>query len=167
MAHASLRTVIVLAMLLSLACSAIAGRHLLQTSNTRYLATSDASSISGMTGSSILDSNVTVTLQTSSFIFRITGVYGTSPSISSPGYYRSTGALLAELPCTFQAEATSGSWNCTLQEKVTLTSAYQPSGTIKTFVNAGLFTKPSSFYVKVTVNGIVLKGWLSASVTTF
>ncbi|CAI5489239.1 unnamed protein product, partial [Closterium sp. Naga37s-1] len=73
------------AVLLSLNCSAIAGRILLTGLNTHYRATSKPYSASGLTGSCILDANVT-TYQTFSFFFRVMGVpYTSEPTFDTPG----------------------------------------------------------------------------------
>ncbi|CAI5512475.1 unnamed protein product [Closterium sp. Naga37s-1] len=66
MALWSLRSAFVLAVLPSLSCSAIAGRHLLQTSNTRYQSSSTLFSGFFFNASCTLDANVTATDQTSS-----------------------------------------------------------------------------------------------------
>ncbi|CAI5473969.1 unnamed protein product [Closterium sp. Yama58-4] len=168
MAPTSLRPAFVLAVLLSLTCNAIAGRHLLQTSNTRYQSSSKLSSNTGnLFGSCTLDAKVTAIDQTTSLAVRVTGVKSWAPSISFPSYYRnSTGSLVAQFPCKYKPEATSGTWSCTIYEKVALSSPYQPVGGIESLVTSGMFVKPSDFYVQINVDGVAVEGKIIPSVMT-
>ncbi|CAI5534782.1 unnamed protein product [Closterium sp. Naga37s-1] len=158
------------AVLLSLACSAIAGRILLTGLNTRYRATSKPFSASGLTGSCILDANVT-TYQTFSFFFRVMGVpYTSEPTFDTPGYYDTmTDALVVEFPnCTFYREPTLDNWNCTVVDKpIKLPTPYQPVNTLRKLVDAGLFTYPGDFYVGVNVNGEPVVGAIGATMMKF
>ncbi|CAI5471991.1 unnamed protein product [Closterium sp. Yama58-4] len=159
MAHTSLRFAIVLATLLSLSCSAIAGRHLLQTSNTRYQAMARvASKFRTMPGESSLYAEVTAKFQNISFDFHFEGLapkaYATLPAF----YESATGYYVAGIPCHVTIDRVKGTWNCTGSQSTALTTPYKPVGSFRFLVDAGPFNNPSAFYVGVTVDQAIVAG---------
>ncbi|CAI5952357.1 unnamed protein product [Closterium sp. NIES-64] len=164
------RPAFVLAVLLSLTCSAIAGRHLLQITGTRYHAFSKLYTTNFVLGGkATLSANVMTTVQSTSFTITLTGVPdGSTPTFTTPGYYNSTsGALVAEFPCTFQLDATSGNYYVNIGENATLTTAYQPVGTLKTLIDAKLFKQPTAFLFSFKVDDVLVTAKVSASYSSY
>ncbi|CAI5466453.1 unnamed protein product [Closterium sp. Yama58-4] len=169
-AKMSLRPAFVLAVLLSLTCSAVAGRHLLQTANTFYHATSSMTSTGKMTASLTLDANVTTTYQVTNFTIRISGApVSSATTITNPRVYTyGTGATVAEFSCTFTADLRTSIYTCNVVEKVSLTYASKPVGTLKALIDAGLLKSPPPLLVSVQVSGVTtIKGTLSATATSY
>ncbi|CAI7891087.1 unnamed protein product [Closterium sp. NIES-53] len=171
MAHTSAHFAIVLAVLLSLSCSAIAGRRGLIASGAssvrRYQASSTlASSNRALTGSCALRADVSSTYQSFTFTSSVAGIpIGKSATVTAAGFYRlSTGALVKAIPCTAKADTATGTWSCNANGGAQLTSAYVPINPIEPLKSAGVFTSPSSFYFSVNVDGVEVKGNVVASV---
>ncbi|CAI5471993.1 unnamed protein product [Closterium sp. Yama58-4] len=167
----SLPPALVLAVLLSLTCSAVAGRHLLQTAgNTFYHATSSMCSTGKMTASLTLDANVTSTDQVTNFTIRISNApVSSATTITNPKIYSyGTGATVAQFSCTYTADSRTSIYTCNVVEKVSLTYAYKPVGTLKALIDAGLLKSPSPLRVSVqlyTTNFVLGgKATLSANV---
>ncbi|CAI5477590.1 unnamed protein product [Closterium sp. Yama58-4] len=158
MAHTFAHFAIVLAVLLSLSCSAIAGRRELIASGAtavkRYVASAStlASSNRALTGSCSLRADV------------VAGIpVGKSATVTAAGFYRvSTGALVKAIPCTAKADTATGTWSCDADGGAQLTSAYVPIDPIS--VSAGVYASPSSFYFSVKVDGVEVKGKVVASI---
>ncbi|CAI5493239.1 unnamed protein product [Closterium sp. Naga37s-1] len=170
MAQMLLRPVLVLAVLLSLTCSAIAGRHLLQTDNTFYHATSNMCSTGKMTASCTLDANVTTTYQVTNFTIRVSGApVSSATTITNPKIYTyGTGNTVVEFNCTFTADPKSSTYSCNVAEKVSLTYASKPVGTLKALIDAGLLKNPPPLLVSVQVSGVTnIKGSVSATATSY
>ncbi|CAI5471875.1 unnamed protein product [Closterium sp. Yama58-4] len=173
MAHTSLRPALVIAVLLSLACSANAGRHLLSGEGVtfRYQVFATLEKTGNLTGSCTLDANVKETTQTTSFVFSFTGVNGTNLTFSGPAYYfRSNDSFIAGFrPCKFVAVA-SGSWKCTFHEEITLPSdmPYEPQSQLGALNYAGIFTaEASGIYVAVILNNnMAIRGSIQRSSVT-
>ncbi|CAI5477602.1 unnamed protein product [Closterium sp. Yama58-4] len=172
MAHTFAHFAIVLAVLLSLSCSAIAGRRELIASGAtavkRYVASAStlASSNRALTGSCSLRADVTSTYQSFTYTLSVAGIpVGKSATVTAAGFYRvSTGALVKAIPCTAKADTATGTWSCDADGGAQLTSAYVPIDPISALVSAGVYASPSSFYFSVKVDGVEVKGNVVASI---
>ncbi|CAI5523753.1 unnamed protein product [Closterium sp. Naga37s-1] len=132
------RPAFVLAVLLSLTCSAIAGRHLLQITGTRYHAFSKLYTTNFVLGGkATLSANVMTTVQSTSFTITLTGVPdGSTPTFTTPGYYNSTSGAL-------------------------------PVGTLKTLIDAKLFKQPTAFLFSFKVDDVLVTAKVSASYSSY
>ncbi|CAI5477161.1 unnamed protein product [Closterium sp. Yama58-4] len=172
MAQMSLRPAFVLAVLLSLTCGAIAGRHLLQTGSTYYKATSTVTNLKyATTVSTTLTVNVTTTYQFTDFNVRITGSRATKATdFYGPAYLDHSNGLkvVAQMTCTFTLiHPSTNEWGCHNVDKVSLIDASQPVSTLKTLIDAGMFKNPSNFTFGLKVIGVVMEGPVSTTVTSY
>ncbi|GJP52942.1 hypothetical protein CLOM_g12101 [Closterium sp. NIES-68] len=121
---------------------------------------------SNSTGKFYVDVNITESKQTTNFIFFVYNVPPTpKPTFSNPTYYTTDGKLLIEFTCAFKAIGTPGSYYCGLAGAAAkVAEPYKPIGKGKKLVDAGLFTNPGGFYASIKVNGVELRGGITASV---
>ncbi|CAI5471994.1 unnamed protein product [Closterium sp. Yama58-4] len=156
---------------LSLTCSAIAGRHLLQLKGTlksfkAYSKLYTPNYVLG--GMATLTAEIAATTQSTYLEISVRGVPTEStPTFTNPAYYyTASGEQVAEFPCTFQRDAKSGNYLCTATENAALTTAYEPVGNVKKLIDAKVLTEPKALFfsfkvddVLVTANILVAPKW--------
>ncbi|CAI5486056.1 unnamed protein product [Closterium sp. Naga37s-1] len=99
------------------------------------------------------------------FTFTVKAVPRTpAPVFSNSSYRTNTGQLVATFACVPKPTTTLGTYRCTASSLANITVPFKPVNRPKALVNAGFFSNPTAFYSAIKVNGIMLRGSITASV---
>ncbi|CAI5494338.1 unnamed protein product [Closterium sp. Naga37s-1] len=159
------RLAVVIAALLSLSlCSASHGDRVLQDAS-HDLDTGTLGSQTNMGAKFIVDVNITSAQQRAVFIFTVTNVPSSpAPVFSNSSYHTNTGQLVATFACVPKPITILGIYLCTASSLANVTMPFRPVNRVKALVDAGFFSNPTAFYSTITVNGVTLRGGITASV---
>ncbi|CAI5512081.1 unnamed protein product [Closterium sp. Naga37s-1] len=128
-------------------------------------ASSELGSQTNMGARFIVDVNITSTQQRALFIFTVTNVPRTpAPVFSNSSYHTNAGHLVATFACVPKPITILGIYICTASSLANITVPFKPVNRPKALVDAGFFSNPSGFYSTITVNGVMLRGGITASV---
>ncbi|CAI5994756.1 unnamed protein product [Closterium sp. NIES-64] len=112
-----------------------------------------------------VDVNITSTQQRALFTFTVKAVSKTrAPVFSNSSYHTNTGQLVATFACVPKPTTTLGTYRCTTSSLANITVPFRPVNRPKALVDAGFFSNPTAFYSTIKVNGIRLRGSITASV---
>ncbi|CAI7806257.1 unnamed protein product [Closterium sp. NIES-54] len=133
-------------------------------------ASSELGSQTNMGARFIVDVNITSAQQRALFIFTVTNVPSSpAPVFSNSSYHTNTGQLVATFACvpmpiTMLGITMLGIYLCTASSLANITVPFRPVNRVKALVDAGFFSNPTAFYSTIKVNGIMLRGSITASV---
>ncbi|CAI5964856.1 unnamed protein product [Closterium sp. NIES-64] len=131
----------------------------------RYRASSVLSSQTNTRAKFNVDVNITSTQQRALFTFTVKAVSKTrAPVFSNSSYHTNTGQLVATFACVPKPTTTLGTYRCTTSSLANITVPFRPVNRPKALVDAGFFSNPTAFYSTIKVNGIRLRGSITASV---
>ncbi|CAI5475901.1 unnamed protein product [Closterium sp. Yama58-4] len=112
-----------------------------------------------------VDVNITSAQQRALFTFTVKAVPKTPvPVFSNSSYRTNSGQLVATFACVPKPMTMVGIYLCTASSLTNLTVPFRPVNRPKALVDAGFFSNPSGFYSTITVNGVTLRGGITASV---
>ncbi|CAI5486066.1 unnamed protein product [Closterium sp. Naga37s-1] len=112
-----------------------------------------------------VDVNITSAQQRALFIFTVTNVPSSpAPVFSNSSYHTNAGQLVATFACMPKPITVLGIYLCTASSLANITVPFRPVNRPKALVNAGFFSNPTAFYSTITVNGVTLRGSITASV---
>ncbi|CAI5523856.1 unnamed protein product [Closterium sp. Naga37s-1] len=134
-------------------------------SGTGNQATSVLSSQTNTSAKFNVDVNITSAQQRALFTFTVKAVPRTrAPVFSNSSYHTNTGQLVATFACVPKPTTTLGTYRCTASSLANITVPFRPVNRPKALVDAGFFSNPTAFYSTIKVNGITLRGSITASV---
>ncbi|CAI5523857.1 unnamed protein product, partial [Closterium sp. Naga37s-1] len=118
-----------------------------------------------MTAKFNVDVNITSAQQRALFIFTVTNVPSSPvPVFSNSSYHTNAGQLVATFACVPKPITFLNTYLCTSSSLANITVPFRPVNRPKALVDAGFFSNPSGFYSTITVNGVTLRGGITASV---
>ncbi|CAI6000406.1 unnamed protein product [Closterium sp. NIES-64] len=98
------------------------------------------------------------------FIFTVTNVPSSPlPVFSNSSYHTNAGHLVATFACVPKPITFLNTYLCTTSSLANITVPFRPVNRPKALVDAG-FSNPSGFYSTISVNGVTLRGGITASV---
>ncbi|CAI5943525.1 unnamed protein product [Closterium sp. NIES-65] len=111
-----------------------------------------------------VDVNITSAQQKAFYSFTVMGVPSSpAPVFSKSSYRTDAGEIVAEFGCTPKPTSTLGTYRCTSSTVANLTVPFRPVSRVFALVNAGFFFAPYYFYSTIKVNGVRLRGNITAS----